>query len=278
MAPAELIDIGVNLTHKRFRRDRDAVIQRAADAGVTRMVLTGVDLAGSQAALALAHAHPGRLAATAGVHPHHAAEWGADTEAALRRLLADPAAVAAGETGLDFFRDFSPRPDQEAAFEAQLRLAAESGRPAFLHQRDAGERFLAILRAHRDTLPGAVLHCFTGDLTLLHACLDLGLHIGVTGWVCDERRGEALRECIAEIPADRLMIETDAPFLLPRDLEPRPRDGRNEPAFLPHVLRAVAALRGDTPEALAESTRATAERFFGLPGVKRHPWVEGRER
>jgi len=264
VAREELIDIGVNLTHKRFRRDRDEVIQRAADAGVARMVLTGVDLAGSEAALALARTHPGRLTTTVGVHPHHAAEWSPETEAGLRRLLADPAAVAAGETGLDFFRDFSPRPAQEAAFEAQLALAAESGRPAFLHQREAEQRFLAILRAHRDALPGAVLHCFTGDRELLHSCLELDLHIGVTGWICDERRGEALRACVADIPAERLMIETDAPFLLPRDLDPRPRDGRNEPAFLPHVLRAVAALRGETPAAVAESTRATAERFFGL--------------
>ncbi|UEX76735.1 TatD family hydrolase [Spiribacter halobius] len=266
MPASELIDIGVNLTHKRFHRDRDAVIQRAADAGVTRMVLTGVDAPGSQAALELAQLHPGRMTATAGVHPHHAADWDGDTEAALRRLLAAPQAVAVGETGLDFFRDFSPRPAQEAAFEAQLDLAAETGRPVFLHQRDAAERFLAILRAHRQRLCGAVLHCFTGDQTLLHACLDLDLHIGVTGWVCDERRGGALRECVADIPADRLMIETDAPFLLPRDLEPRPRDGRNEPAFLPHILRAVAALRDETPAALAETTRTTAERFFGLAG------------
>lgn len=264
MPVAELVDIGVNLTHKRFDRDRDAVIRRAADAGVAHMVLTGVDAPGSKATLALAESHPGRMTATAGLHPHHAADWDADTEAALRVLLKSPQVVAVGETGLDFFRDFSPRPAQEAAFEAQLALAAESGRPAFLHQRDAGERFLAILRAHRDALPGAVLHCFTGDRELLRACLDLDLHIGVTGWVCDERRGEALRDCVAEVPADRLMIETDAPFLLPRDLQPRPRDGRNEPAFLPHILRAVAALRGETPAALAQSTRATAERFFGL--------------
>lgn len=259
-----LIDIGVNLTHKRFRRDREAVIERARDAGVRHVVLTGVDAPGSRDALALAESHPGHMTSTAGVHPHHAADWGAETEAAIRRLLASPAVVAVGETGLDFFRDFSPRPDQEAAFAAQLALAAETGRPVFLHQRAAETRFLEILRAHRDSLSGGVLHCFTGNRELLHACLDLDLHIGVTGWVCDDRRGQALRECVPEIPAERLMIETDAPFLLPRDLEPRPRDGRNEPAFLPHILHAVAALRGESPEALAESTSGTAERFFGL--------------
>ena len=164
-----LIDIGVNLTHARFDADRDAVLERAAAAGVTDMIVTGVDVAGSEAAAALAAAHPTILHATAGVHPHHAAQWSPDTAAALSALIERPSTVAMGETGLDYNRDFSPRADQRTAFAAQLRLAADHGHPVFLHQRDAAADFLAILREHRDALPDAVLHCFTGDQAMVEA-------------------------------------------------------------------------------------------------------------
>lgn len=259
-----LIDIGVNLTHRRFADDRGAVIERALAAGVHRMIATGVTLAESRAALSLAAEYPDVLSATAGVHPHHASEWTGDSEAELAELLAMPRAVAAGETGLDYNRDFSPRDAQRRAFEAQLGLAAARNRPAFLHHRDAESDFLAILKEQRDGLGAAVLHCFTGDRAFLYRCLDLDLHIGVTGWVCDARRGADLRACVASIPEDRLMIETDAPFLLPADLPEKPPKRRNEPAFLPHVLKTVADLRGDDPHSLAMRTSANARRFFAL--------------
>ncbi len=259
-----LVDIGVNLTHRQFSEDRAAVMNRAIEAGVTGLVLTGVNLEESEAAAAVASDSPQHLRSTAGVHPHYAKEWNAQSEARLHTLLQSSVVTAVGETGLDYFRDFSPRPDQQRAFEAQLEVAAQTGYPVFLHQRDADEDFLAIIRQHRDTLSAAILHCFTGDKALLHACLDLGLHIGVTGWVCDERRGQSLRECVPDIPTDRLMIETDAPFLLPRDLPERPENRRNEPAFLPHILRSVAELKGLSPEALAVSTRQNARDFFAF--------------
>ncbi len=149
----------------------------------------------------------------------------------------------------------SPRgPAQRAAFIAQLEIAAACGKPVFLHQRDAHEDFAAILAEHRSTLAGGAAHCFTGGPLELEAYLALGLSIGVTGWVCDERRGASLREAVPRIPIERLMIETDAPYLLPRDLEPRPKSRRNEPAYLPHIARTVASLRGESPEALAEAT------------------------
>lgn len=260
-----LVDIGLNLTHRRFDADREAVIERARQAGVGWMILTGVDELGSRDAAGLAASAPDRFRATAGVHPHHAADWNADLARRIEGLANAPTTVAVGETGLDFNRDFSPRPAQEAAFRAQLELAVRHRLPVFLHQRDAGERFLAILREYRDDLVAAVLHCFTDDRDMLHACLDLDLHIGVTGWVCDDRRGEALRACVADIPADRLMIETDAPFLTPRGLRPKPKGGRNEPAFLPHVAGAVAGLRGVSVDTLAAGTGAVARRFFNLP-------------
>lgn len=264
--PDPLIDIGVNLTHRRFAADRDAVMARARQAGVDMMIATGTDVAESRAAVELALANPETLRATAGVHPHHASEWDPAAGEAIATLASESTVVAIGETGLDFNRDFSPRADQERAFAAQLELAVEQKLPVFLHQRDAAGRFVEILREYRDRLPAAVAHCFTDGADVLRPLLDLDCHIGVTGWICDDRRGEALRRCVGDIPLDRLMIETDAPFLTPRDLRPKPKGGRNEPAFLPHVRDAVARLRGLAPEAVACATTANARRVFGLPG------------
>ncbi len=264
-ASAELVDIGANLGHESFDRDREEVLARARDAGVAQIVVTGASEAESVTALGVARTAPGTLFSTAGVHPHHAREWRASSAAALERLAAEPEVVAIGETGLDFNRDFSPRADQERALEAHLELAAGLGMPVFLHERDAHERFLAIVSRWRAQLPHAVIHCFTGDDAALDAYLDLDLHVGVTGWICDERRGQHLREIVARVPLDRLMIETDAPYLLPRDLVPKPKTRRNEPMHLPHILRAVAAVFGLEPDRLARSTTETARRFFGLP-------------
>ena len=261
----QLVDVGANLGHESFDRDREQVLARARDAGVAQIVVTGASEAESATALGIARTAPEGVFSTAGVHPHHAREWRAESAAALERLAAEPEVVAIGETGLDFNRDFSPRADQERAFEAHLDLAAGLGMPVFLHERDAHERFIAIVSRWRARLPRAVIHCFTGDGATLDACLDLDLHVGLTGWICDERRGLHLRGLVSRIPLDRLMVETDAPYLLPRDLAPKPKTRRNEPMYLPHVLRAVAAAAGYEPEDLARSTARTARRFFGLP-------------
>ncbi len=212
----------------------------------------------------LCAAHPGTLFATAGVHPHHATELDAHTTSALRALLSNPAVVAVGECGLDFFRDFSPRADQRHAFAAQLELAADTAKPVFLHQRDAHAEFLEILAPRRARLAGGVAHCFTGGREELAAYLDLDLHIGVTGWVCDERRGAQLREALPHIPLERLLIETDAPYLVPRDLVPQPRGRRNEPMFLAHILERVAEGMNRSAEEVAAATTANAERLFRL--------------
>lgn len=256
-----LIDIGVNLTDKRFGDDRDAVIARARAAGVGGLILTGTKLAVSRDALSLAEAHDG-LHATAGVHPHDAKTWTAETAAALRALL-DRGAVAVGECGLDYDRDFSPRPQQRAAFEAQLELAIDTGKPAFMHERDAHDDFVAIWKAHQPPA-GGVVHCFTGGPDAAEAYLELGLHLGITGWLCDERRGDGLRAAVTRIPLDRLLLETDAPYLTPRDLRPRPKRGRNEPAFLPHIAEAVARLRGEPVATVIEAATANTRRLFGL--------------
>jgi TatD DNase family protein len=258
----ELTDIGANLTHASFRDDRDEVITRALAAGVRTIVVTGTSLAASQRALDLARGHA-RLRATAGVHPHDARNAGDAELAVLRALAAQPECVAVGECGLDFNRDFSPRPAQERVFEAQLELAAAVRKPLFLHERDAHARFCEILGRTRPPV-AAVVHCFTGDAAELDAYLAMDLHIGITGWICDERRGKHLRELVRRIPLDRLMLETDAPFLTPRTMRPRPRRDRNEPAFLPHVLQAVATALARPPAEVATATTATARRFFTL--------------
>lgn len=240
------------------------MIDRAAVAGVTAMVVTGTSSSGSEAGLQIARSRPGMLFATVGVHPHNAKACDDETIATLRELAARPEAVAIGECGLDFNRDFSPRPVQERWFEAQIELACDLRMPLFLHERDAHQRFVEILRPYRDRLVGGVVHCFTGSTSELDAYLDLGLHVGITGWICDERRGTHLRELVGRVPLERLMVETDAPFLLPRDLKPRPAGRRNEPAYLPHVASEVARCRGESLEEVAAATTRTARAFFGL--------------
>jgi len=259
-----LVDIGANLAHDSFDADRDAVLDRARTAGVAAMIVTGSTLDDTEKAIGLARRHPGRLRATAGVHPHHAAGL-ADTDAPrLAALLRDPMVVAAGECGLDYFRNFSPPAEQRRAFELQLGLAGDAAKPLFLHQRDAHADFLAMLRAHPQAATGGVLHCFTGGPAELEECLALGLSVGITGWICDERRGEALRSAAPRVPAQRLLLETDAPYLLPRTLRPKPPHRRNEPAFLPAVLAETARCRGEDPAVLADATTANACRLFGL--------------
>jgi TatD DNase family protein len=227
------------------------------------MIITGTSLAGSQEALRVAREYPDQLFATAGVHPYDSRNCTEDTISELRRLATQEEIVAIGECGLDFNRDFSPRPQQEEWFEAQVALAEELQMPLFLHERDAQQRFCEILTGVRKKVP-AVLHCFTGTREELKAYLDMDLHIGITGWICDERRGTHLRELVREIPLDRLMIETDAPFLLPRAIPTKPKDGRNEPAFLPHVLQMVADCLGRPIVEVADMTTKAAGKFFQI--------------
>ncbi|AOU98724.1 hydrolase TatD [Acidihalobacter yilgarnensis] len=261
----ELIDICFNFAHSGFRADEHAVLKRALEAGVTRLICTGSDLEDSELSVTLADRYPEHLYATVGVHPHRAVTWGDSTAATLRALANEhPKVRAIGEAGLDFNRDYSPREVQEHVFESQLELAIELGLPAFLHEREAHDRFIAILRHHRDRLSRVVVHCFTGNEDELTAYLDLDLHIGITGWICDERRGHHLREFIRRIPSDRLMIETDAPYLLPRDMRPKPHSRRNEPAYLPHILQAVAEAVGRTPDEVARQSTDTARAFYAL--------------
>jgi TatD DNase family protein len=266
--PAALIDIGINLTHDSFDADRETVIEHAMQAGVAQMMVTGSSGKSTRQSIELARAHPGRLFATAGVHPHYSSELDARLLAELHDLAALPEVVAVGECGLDYFRDLSPRAAQKEAFQRQLELASVIKKPVFLHQRDAHADFLAILREYRGALVGGVAHCFTGNRDELMAYLQLDLAIGITGWICDERRGAHLLALVAEIPADRLLLETDGPYLLPRDLPAKPVSRRNEPKYLPHIAATVARARGEAVETLARSSTAVARRLFGLPDIE----------
>ena len=196
--------------------------------------------------------------------PPAPSQWQAATEEAIIELAAQPEVVAIGECGLDFNRNFSTPEEQERAFVAQLRIAAELNMPVFMHCRDAHERFMTLLEPWLDKLPGAVLHCFTGTREEMQACVARGIYIGITGWVCDERRGLELRELLPLIPAEKLLIETDAPYLLPRDLTPKPSSRRNEPAHLPHILQRIAHWRGEDAAWLAATTDANVKTLFGI--------------
>lgn len=265
----ELIDIGANLADASFDQDRQAVKQRAIQAGVRHLIVTGTGLEESERALSLAEQDSGAIRCTAGIHPHQARQWTESPERARQRLgrvLGNRLAVAAGECGLDYFRNLSPPEKQRAAFAGQLELAAEHCKPVFLHQRDAHDDFLAILKEHDLREAGGVAHCFTGGPEEAESYLELGLYIGITGWICDERRNRDLLKGIAVLPLDRVLLETDSPYLLPRHPHVKPvKRRRNEPEFLPYVALALARHLNVDAEALAAASRRNTHALFGWP-------------
>jgi len=263
--PHSLVDIGANIAHDSFDEDRAEMMQRAADAGVDRIIVTGSSDESNVQAANLAERSPGILYSTAGVHPHHASDYTDDSDALIRKLLKKDCVVAVGECGLDYFRNFSPRAAQLEAFKRQLEIAKDSGLPVFLHQRDAHDDFVELLEPALPDLSRAVAHCFTGEGESLREYIAMGLYIGITGWICDERRGKHLHDIVSIIPDDKLLIETDAPYLLPRTIRPKPKSRRNEPMYLREVVRVVAEARGQTEDHVAAVTTANAIRFFSFP-------------
>jgi TatD DNase family protein len=250
-----------------FDRDREAVVARAQGAGVKALVITGSDIESSARAAAYAANNANlNCKTTAGVHPHNAKDWNEQALARLEDLIVlyGSGIRAVGECGLDYNRNFSPQDAQRKCFEEQLKLAARIGKPVFLHERDAFGDFFSILKQYKAGLPGAVVHCFTGQRPELEAYLSIDCYIGITGWVCDERRGSHLVSLLNTIPADRLLLETDAPYLMPRNLprSVRGKSGRNEPCFLPHIAAYVAKILDKTPEQIAMETSDNAKRFF----------------
>jgi TatD DNase family protein len=259
------IDIGVNLTASSFKKDVPQVIERAQQSGVEKLIVTGTDSQHSELAIALSEQFQSICYATVGLHPHHASDFSQGVGSELREMLAHKNVVAVGECGLDFNRNFSTRQEQIRAFEAQLEIAIELQKPVFLHQRDAHDDFISIIKSCRSDLDQLVAHCFTGSIEEVNDFVILDMYIGVTGWICDERRGVSLQQAVKHIPLDRIMIETDAPYLLPRDMQEKPIEkNRNEPCYLPHIASAVARHMGIEQEQLIAAAYNNSCNFFNL--------------
>lgn len=259
-----MIDIGVNLTNCRFDKDREQVIARAKASGVNGLLITGTNVAESQQAIELCQHHENYLFSTAGVHPHDADNVSADYLEQLSHLLESPFVKAVGECGLDFNRNFSAPKQQVRVFKQQVELAASHQMPLFLHQRDAFEPWLEILQPYVDKVPAMVSHCFTGTADEARICVEHGMYIGITGWLCDERRGQSLREALPLIPLNRLMIETDAPYLTPRTIRPRPKSSRNEPSYLSYIVKTISELTDYTEQQIIEQTELNTRSVFAL--------------
>ena len=262
------IDIGINLTNKQFQNDTDDVVQDALDADVSQMILTGTSIRNSEESAKIARQYPGVLYATAGIHPHDAKSFDAQSISKLRNLLKQKQVVSVGECGLDFDRDFSPRNVQETCYKAQLELAIEVQKPLFLHERAAFTKFMNVTKDYLPQLPKAVVHCFTGTLQEAKTYLDNGFYLGFTGAISDTKRFAHLKEVIQYVPLDRLMIETDAPFMLPKNvpnsLLKKYHERRCEPAFLPYVAGTIAQFKGITLAKVAEETTRNSKSFFGI--------------
>jgi TatD DNase family protein len=259
-----MIDIGVNLTNARFDKDRDELIARAKFTGLAAMLVTGTNVSESQKALQLSTQYPDFLYSTAGVHPHDADNVSDTYLQDIRRLAENKTVKAIGECGLDFNRNFSKPKQQKIVFAEQISLAAELQLPLFLHQRDAFSAWFELLSPYLTSVPAMVSHCFTGNADELEQCLSAGMYIGITGWVCDERRGKSLQVLIPSIPLNRLMIETDAPYLTPRTIRPKPKSSRNEPSYLPYVIEKIAELHKCSIEDVIDASSENARRVFNF--------------
>ncbi len=260
----ELVDIGANLSHESFAIDYDHVITEAKDASVGHIILTGTDLESSEKAASLAGTSGGFHTSTAGFHPHVANTMDEAAFAQIRAICQRPGVVAVGETGLDYNRNFSPKADQLKAFEQHLELAVELQLPLFLHQREAHDDFVRLLKRYRSKITGGVVHCFTDNERALQDYLELDMYIGVTGWVCDERRGLDLQQIVPLIPQNRLLVETDAPYLLPRTISPKPKSRRNEPKYLVEVVKKLAECSKLSINEIANATTHNAVDLFKL--------------
>ena len=257
-------DIAVNLVGGNLEPIAEQVIQDAKNEGVSPLLTIGSHLEESEQAINLCEQYSNRLYSTAGVHPHHASSWDHTSAEKLKSLCAHSSVKAVGECGLDYNRDYSPRAQQRLAFEAQLELAVDLKLPVLMHERDAHEDFIAILKAYRPQLPKALLHCFTGNRAQLEAYLALDMHIGITGWVCDERRGMELASIVPMIPNNRILIETDSPYLLPRSMRPKPKSSKNLPKYLPYISEYIAHLRQQDPREFAQNCYQNSLSYFNL--------------
>ena len=252
-----MFDIGANLTSSHFSKDLDVVLNDSLTAGVEKICITSSNLDDVKNAKKITEKYK-NLYYSVGFHPHNAKDFKIEFLKDMSVYLNDPKAICLGEMGLDFNRNFSSKEEQILCFESQLSLANSISKPLFLHQRDAHEEFLSVLDNHKFNQK-LIVHCFTGNLSELEEYLKRDFYIGITGWVCDLKRGKELRECINQIPEDKLLIETDSPYL-----SPRKKIRRNEPKFLIDVAEEVATLRNETTESIINSSYKNSLNFFNL--------------
>ena len=259
-----LIDIGLNLMHSSFRKDREEIIEEAKKAGVKQFIITGTNLNSSQIAAEYASQYSETLFSTSGVHPHNAKQCNGHTIFEIEKIAKNSSVVAIGECGLDYNRNFSPQDLQKKWFEAQVQLAEKTQMPLFLHEREAHEDLYNILKKYDSVVEKSVVHCFTGTKQEAQNYIDLGCYIGVTGWICDMKRGRDLQEAVSVIPPEKLMIETDAPFLIPKNFDVKPKKNRNEPKYLPHILKTIAMCMGIDEEDLSKQVNKNTKKFFKI--------------
>jgi TatD DNase family protein len=257
-----LFDIACNFSSDRFEKDLNEVIKRAKDNNVTKFLLVSASLKDSEKVNKIYQDNKDSCFLTIGAHPHHANEFNSSSPSEMKRLIDEYKPHSVGETGLDFFRNISSYEEQLFAFEEQIRIAIETNLPLFLHQRDAHDDFVKIISKYKNDISKAVVHCFTGTQKELDDYLEMEFSIGLTGWICDERRNIDLRKSLKNIPLDKLMIETDCPYLIPRNLNNKPKNNRNEPAYLPHIANEIALLINLDKDKLIDITYKNSINFF----------------
>ena len=259
---SDLFDIACNFSSEQFDDDLLEVIERAKLNNVSKFLIISASLKDFPKLHQIYTNYLEDSFFTIGTHPHHANEINADEIQIMREMIKLYKPSCVGETGLDFFRNLSTYDEQIYAFEEQIKLSIEFNKPLYLHQRDAHKDFISLVKKYKNDISKAVVHCFTGTHKELEDYLDLGFYIGLTGWICDERRNVELRESIRSIPLDKLMVETDSPFLIPRNLEKKPRNNRNEPSFLPHIVNEIATLVGLEKNELVDITYKNTIKFL----------------
>ena len=258
----EIADIACNFTSDRFDNDLDEVINQAIVNNITKFGLICSRLSDIEKLLEIYNRYSKDMFFTIGVHPHHANEINEEYLKKLKEVINNNNPHAIGETGLDFFRNLSTYEEQIFAFEEQIKIAIDTNKPLFLHQRDSHDDFIKILRKYSSDINKSVVHCFTGTKKQLDDYLELDCYIGVTGWICDAKRNVELRKTIKNIPLERLMIETDCPYLIPKNLEEKPKNNRNEPTYLNHIANEVATLMKKDINDIREKTYKTSLSFF----------------
>jgi len=259
---AGFIDIACNFTHESFKDNLDEVILNAELQGVEKFVLLCASLKDLDLIQIIRNKSPNKFFTSAGIHPHHANEVLEINHTNLLHKLSKIKPNAIGETGLDYFRNISPPSVQRKSFEMHIEIAKELGLPLYLHQRDSHKDFIRIIKENKDNFPKFIVHCFTGTQKELDDYLELGAYIGLTGWICDAKRNVDLRKSIRNIPLSKMMIETDCPYLIPKNLPNKPKKNINEPKYLPHIANEIAALIEVELDELKSATGNNAIQFF----------------